>query len=240
MLLHRFEGIRGIQKITMKEYVLEESVAGEDIDISAPPRVSLRRGMKIDMSMIFIIPRTVSRACPRCNTETSGAENVRIKWSASLPHSWRMSLLLISTSSENRQCGMLCQMLKTNTQTNRATANKNTLKEESGPSVRPSDFHRVRLLPEQRAGGNSKRGKPSTVVSDSSNDRRLDIYRPSTPRYGNLTWFQAECESDITCPCCFDGHFMQYIDHCLNCDYGSLGKNYKTWGDRGCMRCLGT
>lgn len=53
-----------------KQYSLEEDSSNKELDLRRP--FSLRRGMKVNMSMIFL--RTRESSCPRCYAVTTSAK----------------------------------------------------------------------------------------------------------------------------------------------------------------------
>ncbi|VUC29308.1 unnamed protein product [Clonostachys rosea] len=53
LLQHHFEELKGYRMVVRRQYALEENITGKDLDESLPPKASFRRGMKINMSMIF-------------------------------------------------------------------------------------------------------------------------------------------------------------------------------------------
>lgn len=59
-----------------KQYALEDGLSGTDLDMQS--RFSLRRGMKINMSMVF--PGTQITRCPRCQAATTAEEGRYIQW----------------------------------------------------------------------------------------------------------------------------------------------------------------
>ncbi|KAL8397732.1 hypothetical protein RB594_004438 [Gaeumannomyces avenae] len=71
LLYRRFEnlGLAGIEKVREREYALEDDCSGKDLSRSRPLKAWLRRGMKINMSIIF--PATeqdpTGSRCPRCH-----------------------------------------------------------------------------------------------------------------------------------------------------------------------------
>lgn len=66
--------------VLREEYALEESASGRDLNTELPLHRSLRRGMKINMSMIFQSTEIIVGVCPRCHTETDAPEDVNVKW----------------------------------------------------------------------------------------------------------------------------------------------------------------
>ncbi|RYO92152.1 hypothetical protein DL762_001810 [Monosporascus cannonballus] len=53
LLEHYFEDKKGHPMVLRREYALEENCSGKDIDHSLPWSASFRRGMKVNMSMVF-------------------------------------------------------------------------------------------------------------------------------------------------------------------------------------------
>jgi hypothetical protein len=80
MLVHRFQGLRGLKMVLRNNYALEDSLSGRDIDRSLPLKSSLRRGMKIDMSMVFASTAVITGSCPRCQIIVDAVEDVSIQW----------------------------------------------------------------------------------------------------------------------------------------------------------------
>lgn len=70
--------------IRRRAYALEDSASGKDINTDEPLYHGLRRGMKINMSMVFFENRVVAGVCPRCHAVTDAPEGVSIKWYAAL------------------------------------------------------------------------------------------------------------------------------------------------------------
>jgi len=74
--------------VVRREFALEEHITEKDLDQTLPLKVCFRRGMKINMSMIFSDQKIASTSCPRCQTHTDAPEGVLIQWyvSPSLSH----------------------------------------------------------------------------------------------------------------------------------------------------------
>ena len=66
--------------VVQRKYALEESITGKDITRSLPWRASIRRGMKIDMSMVFLGTFIISGSCPRCKAVVDVPEDVKVEW----------------------------------------------------------------------------------------------------------------------------------------------------------------
>jgi len=66
--------------VLRQEYALEESASGRDLNTELPLHRCLRRGMKINMSMIFQTTEIIVGACPRCHTVTDAQEDVTVQW----------------------------------------------------------------------------------------------------------------------------------------------------------------
>ncbi len=61
--------------------MLEEACTGADIDTSTPWKASVRRGMKINMSMLFFDSGDpVQTRCPRCQKSYVTQENASVQW----------------------------------------------------------------------------------------------------------------------------------------------------------------
>lgn len=82
LLAHQFENRKGHKRVLNGEYALEEACTGTDIDTSLPLSASVRKGMKINMSIIFMVDTIITQPerCPRCETSYSAAENVVVQW----------------------------------------------------------------------------------------------------------------------------------------------------------------
>ncbi|KAJ2985684.1 hypothetical protein NUW58_g5402 [Xylaria curta] len=79
LLSGSFKGRKGHEMVVRREYALEESASGRDLDSARPLHLCLRRGMKINMSMIFQTAEIVIGACPRCGTESDAPEGVTVQ-----------------------------------------------------------------------------------------------------------------------------------------------------------------
>lgn len=65
--------------IVRRQYVLEESCSGKDLDRGIPWTATVRKGMRLSMSMVFT-GYGFDSACPRCNTETSAIAGTNTQW----------------------------------------------------------------------------------------------------------------------------------------------------------------
>ncbi|KAL8366010.1 hypothetical protein RB595_004679 [Gaeumannomyces hyphopodioides] len=78
MLCRRFEELRltGIEKVRKQQYALEDDCSGKDLCRSRPLKAWLRRGMKVNMSIIFrATKQDLARSqCPRCHTPVVARE----------------------------------------------------------------------------------------------------------------------------------------------------------------------
>jgi hypothetical protein len=63
------------------QYALEEDCTGKDFDRQQPLSLSLRRGMKVNMSMQFdaILHSVTPRTCPRCKAENDCPDGMTIQ-----------------------------------------------------------------------------------------------------------------------------------------------------------------
>ena len=66
--------------VRQRLYALEEASSGVDIDQTRPWEASVRRGMKIDMSMVFSGAESINQRCPGCGTEAAAPENKNVIW----------------------------------------------------------------------------------------------------------------------------------------------------------------
>lgn len=126
MLAHQFENRRGYRRILGRHYALEEAHSARDVDRSLPLSVSVRRGMRIHMSIVFeylLVPKTRPRSIRRY--------------------------------SPDPVCGMFFQVndkarsatAGSHTTGPRVTENNDNYLESRTRANTPSDFYRVRLIP---------------------------------------------------------------------------------------------
>ena len=82
LLAHEFENLNGHAEVDRGQYSLEEACTGKDIDDSIPFTAAVRRGMKINMSIVFVqVADFTTVCCPRCETAYTGQqENVLRQW----------------------------------------------------------------------------------------------------------------------------------------------------------------
>lgn len=80
LLVHQFENRRGYGRVARGQYALEEACTSTDVDASLPWTMSVRRGMKINMSIIFESATVVVGYCPRCETKRNAPEDVTVQW----------------------------------------------------------------------------------------------------------------------------------------------------------------
>jgi hypothetical protein len=81
----RFQGKQGLRKICRREYVLQESATGRDVDLSLDFEDAFLPGQKITMSLVFKRDSTeqstqTSGHCPRCNTPSRQPADVDVLW----------------------------------------------------------------------------------------------------------------------------------------------------------------
>ncbi|KAK0743119.1 hypothetical protein B0T18DRAFT_175737 [Schizothecium vesticola] len=77
LLEDQFIGQNGYEMVCRRQYTLEENCTGKDIERQVPISQVLRRGMKINMSMVFQMD-ILSGACPRCNTDSQAPKGLTI------------------------------------------------------------------------------------------------------------------------------------------------------------------
>lgn len=150
-----FKGQKGHEMVVRREYALEESASGKDLDSAQPLHLCLRRGMKINMSMIFQAAEMVLGACPRCGTESNASEGVTVQ-------------------CPKRDCGMWFGMQKTNSKKlftqswagdGKSDSKFSSLKGIAihSVSVEPGEFQRVRILRPDSAPSTGHESMRSTV-----------------------------------------------------------------------------
>ncbi|WAO84146.1 Hypothetical protein NCS54_00135200 [Fusarium falciforme] len=157
LLSCHFKGQNGHEMVMRREYALEESASGRDLDPERPLHLCLRRGMRINMSMIFQTAERLSGACPRCRTETAAPEGI----TAQCPRS---------------DCGMWFRMQEAATGgSNQMTSSKDLGKGATAAvntPAQPADFQRVRLF------RHDMKMKVSKVVSKSKENPGLQYSAP--------------------------------------------------------------
>lgn len=80
MLDRYFTGTKGHNLVVAKQFALEEHFSGHDIDEKIPVLASLRRGMKVDMSMKFDDTFLITGTCPRCRQVSDAPEGKTVQW----------------------------------------------------------------------------------------------------------------------------------------------------------------
>jgi hypothetical protein len=83
LLEDQFIGSRGYEMVCKRQYVLEENCTGKEINSRVPLSHSFRRGMKVNMSMVFMLDtrtRILPGVCPRCNAKNQAPEGMAINW----------------------------------------------------------------------------------------------------------------------------------------------------------------
>ena len=81
----RFQGKQGLRKICRKEYVLQESATGKEIDLSLDFDDAFLPGQRVTMSLIFKRNSTEQSTqtmahCPRCDTLSELPTSADILW----------------------------------------------------------------------------------------------------------------------------------------------------------------
>ncbi|EXU97164.1 hypothetical protein X797_009783 [Metarhizium robertsii] len=140
LLAGYFKGHKGHDMVQRQDYALEESTTGRDLNTSLPLRRSLRRGMKINMSMIFYGTEVVVGACPRCHTVTDAPEDVNVQCQIDDCGMWfRMQKQVV------KACGLASTTEEGDGASSETLAGGEVTAVTSIP-VEPGDFQRVRLL----------------------------------------------------------------------------------------------
>ncbi|KAI0005667.1 hypothetical protein F4779DRAFT_597903 [Xylariaceae sp. FL0662B] len=78
LLEGRFRGGKGHEMVMRGQYVLEDNTTGQDLDKARPLSWCLRRGMKVNMSMVYDL-ETVPWCCPRCHTDLLAPDDKTIQ-----------------------------------------------------------------------------------------------------------------------------------------------------------------
>ncbi|KAL8367142.1 hypothetical protein RB599_010234 [Gaeumannomyces hyphopodioides] len=151
-------GLKGYEKVLSRQYALEDDCSGRDLDRSRPPKAWLRRGMKVNMSMVFVTGQHLTRdQCPRCQMAVVTMEEVTVQCKTKHCGMWfRVSessrqVCKVEDDSENDGMGECQQKL-------RRRRGRTAFGDTKVPGCEPSDFQRVRLLkaqPETDAGATS-------------------------------------------------------------------------------------
>lgn len=81
----RFQGKQGLKKVCRKEYVLQESATGREVDFRRAFEDAILPGQKITMSLIFKRDSTDQSTqnlahCPRCDTLSEQPTDVDALW----------------------------------------------------------------------------------------------------------------------------------------------------------------
>ena len=71
---------KGQALVQRRQFALEDHLSGLDVDRSLPISVSFRRGMKVDMSMMFSNAEDIEGACPECHTPANAPHNTTVQW----------------------------------------------------------------------------------------------------------------------------------------------------------------
>jgi hypothetical protein len=74
-----FKEKRGYDMVRRREYTIEEEITQRIFETDKPLKAYLRRGMRITMSMLYLIRGRVERVCPRCRTRFPGSTQ-RTQW----------------------------------------------------------------------------------------------------------------------------------------------------------------
>lgn len=78
----QFQGTKGAEMVQRSAYALEEGSTGQDLDDAIPLSQSLRRGMRLTMTMVFRSfsgDIVLSGSCPRCESVTGAPEGTTVE-----------------------------------------------------------------------------------------------------------------------------------------------------------------
>lgn len=154
MLERHFEkrDLKGIKKVRKKQYALEEHCSGRDLDRSRPLTKWLRRGMKVNMSMVFRVTKqelTRSR-CPRCYTTVVATEGRTVRCKIAECGMWfRVSesqYVEEKNDQDDDQDASSMGAVFRDGDVQGETTNGAASRKTHAADCEPADFQRVRLL----------------------------------------------------------------------------------------------
>ncbi|KAK9770307.1 hypothetical protein SCAR479_13048 [Seiridium cardinale] len=129
-----FKSQKGYLMVLNHQFAIEDHCSGKDIKQDVPLQVGIRRGMRIDMSMVFTESQAIQGSCPRCHTITDAPENITIQ-------------------CQTDHCGMWFRILQSDVPTTKTHYSTPSTEKASGKQasnlsvpVEPSDFQRVRMM----------------------------------------------------------------------------------------------
>ncbi|RSL94418.1 hypothetical protein CDV31_014332 [Fusarium ambrosium] len=170
LLTGHFKGRNGYDMVLKREYALEESSSGRDLDRNRPLHFCLRKGMKINMSMIFDAGAVVSGACPRCNMVTNVPEDVTVQCTRSSCGMWFRTQKIVIEALEAPH---FSQGTDPGSTTGKRSAIVTSLPAE------PADFQRVRLVRQERSGlqidMSEYEGSEESVLEDVSVEKSGEV-----------------------------------------------------------------
>ncbi|KAH8202713.1 hypothetical protein TruAng_003089 [Truncatella angustata] len=132
-----FQSQKGHDMVLKQQFALEEHFSGKDFARDSPLSECVRRGMRIDMSMIFETNIVLLGACPRCREDTDAPENVTIQCKTQNCGMW-FRVLQSKISRTPVQEGFPGGVIREQIQ-GKSTSTLSIIAE-------PSDFQRVRML----------------------------------------------------------------------------------------------
>ncbi|KAH7254936.1 hypothetical protein MRS44_016409 [Fusarium solani] len=163
LLKGHFKGRNGYDMVLNRQYALEESSSGRDLDTNRPLHFCLRRGMKINMSMIFNASTVVTGTCPRCNKVTDVPEDVTVQCTRPDCGMWFRTQRVVIEASETSDPS----------EGNKPIGQRSTI--TTSIPVQPADFQRVRLLRQEtpKLQNTSPSGEMYNIeMEDRKNERR--------------------------------------------------------------------
>jgi hypothetical protein len=109
VLAARFRNIPGEQKISRKEYALQDRSSSQDIERTAPFEASFFPGRKVDMSMLFSRSNNAnSTSCPGCGMESGRDGGTASIWYVLFSCRFRPLVLIRSSKG----CGIWFQRVE--------------------------------------------------------------------------------------------------------------------------------
>ncbi|KAH6892940.1 hypothetical protein B0T10DRAFT_481129 [Thelonectria olida] len=214
----RFKHRKGYDMVLQRKFALQDDRSEKDLHYKLPITATLRRGMKINMSMVFVNAELVEGFCPGCKTEMDAPVGATIQ-------------------CQKKHCGMRFQMLKLTSMgdvdslNDPSPSSKENRLSNSEPSIRddPSDFQRVRLLGYPRPLSPSHQTVDSTENPDSP-----VLCPPSSPKTPLATLDRMNLKEDGSWPT-EDEQFYdsgsEMADNEVTKDESSEGHSYRQDGE---------
>ncbi|EJT69035.1 hypothetical protein GGTG_13432 [Gaeumannomyces tritici R3-111a-1] len=154
MLQRHFEkrDLKGKEKVRKKQYALEDHCSGRDLDRSRPLAQWLRRGMKVNMSMVFRVTKQglTGSQCPRCHTTVVATEGRTVQCKTAQCGMWfRISESQYVEEKDDQDDDQNASSMRAVLRDGNGrgkTTNEAASRKIHAADCKPVDFQRVRLL----------------------------------------------------------------------------------------------